>query len=183
MKFTMLKKLSFYIPHSAAALLLLLLVVPDPAAASTLQAGTTAPPVDLPNLPRQEGKATSLESLRGKVVYLDFFASWCGPCRISLPRLNDIRNEFADQGFEVLAVNVDEFEEDALAFLEEIPVDYPVVWDPSGDSPREFGILGMPTAYLVDREGVVRHVHQGFRKSDTEKIRAMVVEMLAEPAK
>jgi thiol-disulfide isomerase/thioredoxin len=177
--FTMLRKASLLI-FCQHFTFLLLLGLTTQSGAAPLPEGVEAPAVELPNLPRQEDKTTSLESLRGKVVYLDFFASWCGPCRISLPRLNEIRNELADRGFEVLAVNVDEFEEDALAFLEEIPVDYPVIWDPQGDSPRQYGILGMPTAYLVDREGVIRHVHQGFRKSDTEKVRAMVIELLGE---
>lgn len=147
--------------------------------AATLSSGQPAPAIDLPDLP-VDGGSTSLASLRGKVVYLDFWASWCGPCRLSLPRLNSLRNELGDRGFEVFAVNVDEFEEDALQFLQEFPVDYPVVWDNAGHSPQTYGILGMPTAFIIDRQGVVREVHQGFRKSDTEKIRAKVLELLEE---
>ena len=147
---------------------------------STVSTGDAAPAIELQNLPRVAGKYTSLASLKGKVVYLDFWASWCGPCRVSLPLLNNIRNELTGKDFEVLAINVDEFESDALAFLEEVPVDYPVIWDPQGESPRQFGILGMPTAYLLDRQGIIRYVHQGFRNSDTEKIRAMVIELLGE---
>ncbi len=147
--------------------------------ADTITNGQPAPAVDLPNLPI-DGSRTSLASLQGKVVYLDFWASWCGPCRLSLPRLNSLRNELGEQGFEVLAINVDEFEEDALQFLQEFPVDYPVVWDNAGHSPQSFGILGMPTAFIIDRKGVVREVHQGFRKSDSDKIRARVVQLLEE---
>ncbi|MCZ6829187.1 MAG: TlpA disulfide reductase family protein [Gammaproteobacteria bacterium] len=147
--------------------------------AGPISSGQLAPAVDLPNLP-VDGGHTSLASLQGKVVYLDFWASWCGPCRVSLPRLNTLRKELGEQGFEVLAINVDEFEEDALQFLQEFPVDYPVVWDNAGHSPQTFGILGMPTAFIIDRKGVVREIHQGFRKSDTAKIRARVVELLEE---
>ena len=160
-------------------MLCLFLSLPLAAQAGSIAKGQPAPLVDLPNLPADGGQ-TSLASLQGKVVYLDFWASWCGPCRISLPRLNALRNELGEQGFEVLAVNVDEYEEDALQFLEEFPVDYPVIWDNGGQSPKAFGILGMPTAFLIDRKGIIREVHQGFRKSDTEKIRARVIELLKE---
>jgi thiol-disulfide isomerase/thioredoxin len=147
--------------------------------ANSVSSGQEAPAVDLPNLPL-DGANTSLASLRGKVVYLDFWASWCGPCRVSLPRLNILRNELREQGFEVFAINVDEIEEDALEFLQEFPVDYPVVWDSTGNSPQNFGIMGMPTGFIIDRKGVVREVHQGFRKSDTEKIRLKLLELLVE---
>jgi thiol-disulfide isomerase/thioredoxin len=157
----------------------LALALPPTLCADTLATGLPAPVVDLPNLPVDGGR-TSLASLRGKVVYLDFWASWCGPCRLSLPNLNTLRKELGPQGFEVLAINVDEFEEDALQFLQKFPVDYPVVWDNAGLSPQTFGILGMPTAFIIDRHGVVREVHQGFRKSDTNKIRARVVQLLEE---
>jgi len=155
-----------------------LLCLPLWAKATAVNVGDTAPLVDLPNL-TGEGN-TSLESLRGKVVYLDFWASWCGPCRVSFPQLETIRAELNERGFEVLAINVDEFEEDALLFLEELPVTYKVVRDAEGLSPKTYGILGMPTGFLIDREGVVRQVHQGFRKSDGEKLRAEILELLGE---
>jgi thiol-disulfide isomerase/thioredoxin len=159
-------------------LLSLLLCLPILAQATTVKVGDTAPAVDLPNL-SGEGN-TSLAQLRGKIVYLDFWASWCGPCRVSFPLLEAIRTELKAQGFEILAVNVDEFEEDALEFLEEIPVTYPIVQDVEGASPKTYGILGMPTGFLIDRDGVVRQVHQGFRKSDGEKLRAEILDLLGE---
>ena len=122
----------------------------------------------------------ALDSLRGKVVYLDFWASWCGPCRVSFPQLEQLRQELGPRGFEVLAVNVDEFEADARRFLGEMAVSYPVVRDGSGATPAAWGILGMPTGYLIDRGGVVRLVHQGYRKSDGETLRAAVIELLGE---
>jgi hypothetical protein len=84
------------------------------------------------------------------------------------------------QGFEVLAVNVDEFEADALQFLAENPVSYLVVRDGAGAAPQTYGILGMPTGYLIDREGVVRLVHQGFRAGDGEKLRVEISKWLGE---
>jgi thiol-disulfide isomerase/thioredoxin len=146
--------------------------------ASGAVVGQPAPAVSLPQF--SGGGEVSLESLRGKVVYLDFWASWCGPCRISFPQLEQLRNELGAQGFEVLAISVDESESDALAFLATIPVSYPVVYDGEGVSPQAYGLLGMPTGYLIDRQGVVQHIHQGFRKSDGAKLRTAIVELLGE---
>lgn len=140
--------------------------------------GEAAPKVDLPNL-AGEGNI-SLESLRGKVVYLDFWASWCGPCRVSFPLLEQMRNELGADGLEVYAINVDEDEADALQFLADVPVSYPVVRDGDGSIPQLYGILGMPTGYLIDREGIVREIHQGFRKSDGAKLRSAIVQLLGE---
>lgn len=161
------------------ALWCLLAVLAVPAVAG-VQAGQQAPVVSLPALSSGGPAQLSLASLQGKVVYLDFWASWCGPCRVSFPQLEQLRQELAPQGFEVLAVNVDESEADALAFLEEIPVTYPVVRDGTGATPAAWGILGMPTGYLIDRKGVVRLVHQGYRKSDGAALRASIIELLGE---
>jgi len=157
----------------------LLAVVAVPAAAG-VQVGQPAPGIALPMLSGGGPGELSLESLRGKVVYLDFWASWCGPCRVSFPQLEQLRQELGPRGFEVLAINVDEFERDALGFLEEIPVSYPVVRDGTGVTPAAYGILGMPTGYLIDRSGTVRLVHQGYRKSDGAALRASIIELLGE---
>lgn len=140
--------------------------------------GQEAPPVRLPAL--SGGGDVSLESLRGKVVYLDFWASWCGPCRVSFPILEALASELGPDGFEVLAINVDEVESDAQEFLSDVPVSYLVVRDAEGVSPQTYGILGMPTGYLIDREGVVREIHQGFRKSDGDQLRTEIVKLLGE---
>ena len=152
------------------------------AQAGAVERGQVAPAIDLPLISTQEESAASmsLAELRGKVVYLDFWASWCSPCRMSFPQLELLRVELGPRGFEVLAVNVDEFEADALTFLEEIPVTYPVVYDAAGLSPRAYGILGMPTGYLIDREGVIRLVHHGFRRNDGAKLKLKIIELLGE---
>ena len=162
-------------------LLCLLCLVALPATAG-VQVGQVAPPVSLPLLATDNPGMLSLQSLQGKVVYLDFWASWCGPCRVSFPQLEELRQEFGPQGFEVLAVNVDEFEPDALRFLEEVSVTYPVVRDGAGDTPATFGILGMPTGYLIDRAGTIRLIHQGYRKSDGAALRTEIMELLGEQA-
>lgn len=164
------------------------LLVSAVAAAGSVSVGDAAPTVELPLLTAQQmgvdplpaGTPFGLDNLKGKVVYLDFWASWCGPCRMSFPRLEQLRQELGAQGFEVLAINVDEFEADALKFLGEVPVTYPSLYDGGGTAPQQYGILGMPTAYLIDRQGQVRLVHQGFRKNDEVQLRTEIIKLLGE---
>jgi len=148
--------------------------------AAGVQVGQSAPPVSLPLLATDNPGILTLDSLRGKVVYLDFWASWCGPCRVSFPQLEELRQELGPRGFEVLAVNVDAIEADALRFLEELTVSYPLVRDGEGDTPAVYGILGMPTGYLIDRTGTIRLIHQGYRKSDGAALREEIIELLGE---
>ena len=139
-------------------------------------AGQPAPALNLPGL---DGKQyISLEQYKGKVVYLDFWASWCGPCRKSFPHFQKMRKELGDYGFEVLAVNVDEDPKAAHKFLEKIPVDFPILLDPQGNSPEVFGLKGMPTSYLIDQQGVVRLVHEGFKEKDVNMLKAEIIKLL-----
>lgn len=139
-------------------------------------AGQPAPAFTLPTLDGS-GKM-SLEQYRGQVVYVDFWASWCGPCRKSLPLLNELRQELHDQGFEVLAINLDDDAADGLRFLEQFPVQYPTLHDSQGDTPQRFGLRGMPTSYLIDRQGNLVAKHEGFKPSDMKKIRQQVLQQL-----
>lgn len=165
--------------HFIRLLIVLCALIAGSTHAAGVAVGDTAPDVELTKLSDGGGSA-SLESLRGSVVYLDFWASWCGPCRLSFPQLEAIRTELKPQGFEVFAINVDEFQEDALKFLRELPVSYPVVHDASGATPAKWGILGMPTGYLIDREGIVRIIHTGYSKSDGPALRAEILKLLEE---
>ncbi len=124
------------------------------------------------------GNVVELRSFRGKVVYLDFWASWCGPCRKSLPELNKLRAELAGRDFEVVAVNLDENAEDGLGFLKQFPVDYPIAADSSGKLPEAYGVEAMPTSYIIDQQGVVRMVHAGYRDGDIAEIKAKVLQLL-----
>ncbi len=116
----------------------------------------------------------------GHVIYLDFWATWCPPCKKSMPFLNSLRNELHNQGFEIIAVNVDENSDDARRFLQKFPVDYPIVMDPSGHCPKKYDVMAMPSAYLIDRQGKIRFIHLGFRNRDKQKIRQQILALLSE---
>lgn len=121
-----------------------------------------------------------LDQFKGKVLYVDFWASWCPPCARSFPFMNDIEREFGDRGLVVLAINVDEKPEDAKAFLAKHSASFKLAADTNGQCPQRFGVEAMPSSYLVDTHGVVRHVHVGFRAGEAEKLRAAIEQLVAE---
>ncbi len=141
------------------------------------EASVMAPMFSLPAL--QGGEAVSLEQFRGKVVYLDFWASWCGPCRQSLPMLDALRAEIGNDRFEVVAINLDEKPEQGLAFLAQFPVRYPVLFDAPKQTPRDYQLQGMPSAFLIDAQGYIRLAHTGFKPADIEPLRAAVLQLIA----
>jgi thiol-disulfide isomerase/thioredoxin len=126
--------------------------------------GDVAPPVNLRLLGSDQ--VLSLSSLRGKVVLVDFWSSWCASCRQSIPYFDELRNKLSNEDFEVYAVNLDDKVSEAKAFLSNYPVSYPIVWDEAQDSPEEFDITKMPTSFLLDQQGVVRAVYVEFKKTD-----------------
>lgn len=159
--------------------LVVLLVMGMPVfAAVAAESGQPAPGFGASLLQGQD--SLELAHYRGKVLYLDFWASWCGPCRQSLPAMEALRQEFGKEGFEVIAVNLDEKPQDGLDFLKKYPVTYPVVQDAQGRIARLYDVRSMPMSYLIDRQGVVRHVHQGFNKKDIPRLKAAVAELLGE---
>jgi len=150
-------------------------------AAAALEEGKPAPLFSVPLL---DGNGTlSLADYRGKVVYLDFWASWCAPCLVSLPLLEELRREFPGDRFQILAVNVDRDSEKARRFLGERPVGYPSGADPEGRVPERFEIETMPTSFLLDGRGVIRHVHRGFRRGDVPDLREQIRRLLAQDAR
>lgn len=117
------------------------------------------------NLPGSNGDVI-LSELKGKVVYVDFWASWCLPCQLSFPWMHDIKRDYADQGFEVIAVNLDKDKLLAAAFLKEMEVNFEVVYDESESTASRYKIKGMPSSYLIGRDGRVYASHIGFREED-----------------
>jgi len=120
---------------------------------------------------------------KGKVVLLDFWASWCGPCRQSFPWMNDVQTRYADQGLEVLAINLDQEKQDAADFLKDVPAKFKIVYDPDGGSAEQMNVMGMPMSYLIDREGKVRHRLIGFNTRKKAEHEEHIRTLLNEAAK
>ena len=106
-----------------------------------------------------------LSRYRGQVVLVDFWASWCKPCRQSFPWLNEMRARYGTQGLVIIGVNVDAERGDADRFLREVPADFEVLYDAKGALAEQFGVQGMPTSFVFDRDGKLTHTHHGFRES------------------
>ena len=107
-----------------------------------------------------------LPALKGQVVYLDFWASWCAPCLASFPFMNHLQQTLGPHGLTVIAVNVDRNRADAEQFLHQHPAQFRVIFDPQGVLPERFSVHGMPSSFVIDRNGVVQIRHEGFRLTD-----------------
>jgi thiol-disulfide isomerase/thioredoxin len=124
------------------------------------------------------GKGIRLSELRGKVVLLDVWASWCAPCKQELPMLDDMANRLRAKGVEIVAVSIDDNREDAETFLRSRPSwSLRLAHDPEGKLPGKLQPPKMPSSYIVDRRGVIRHVNAGFERGDAQRLEARLVAM------
>ena len=151
------------------------LVVPNLVLAA--EVGKTAPDFTLKSL---DGKNLKLSEMAGNVVLINFWASWCGPCREEMPLLNALHNKYEPLGFTVLGVNVEEDLKGAKGFLKNFPVDFPVLLDNTNKVSKQFKVVAMPTTVVVDRDGNMRYLHQGYKSGDEAKYRQMVKELVRE---
>jgi thiol-disulfide isomerase/thioredoxin len=147
-------------------------------AARAVGVGERAPEFALPGI---DGRIHALAELRGRVVYVDFWASWCAPCRRSFPWMNGMHRRYAARGLSIVAINVDRERSAAERFLERTPADFPIALDPKGESPAAFGVRGMPSAYLIDGSGTVVRVEEGFRDERTPALEAQIRTLLGAP--
>ena len=139
--------------------------MPQVAPLTSIEEG--APPVDL-------------AKLRGKVVYVDFWASWCVPCRSSMPVVDELYTRLGPRGFSVVGINKDDRVVDAQRFLKRVPVTFPIATDYGDAVVRAFLVTAMPSGYLVDRKGVVRKVHHGYTAATARELEKEVEELLKE---
>jgi cytochrome c biogenesis protein CcmG/thiol:disulfide interchange protein DsbE len=154
---------------------LLLAMVLASGAAGAPPASPTAPTLELTTL---DGKTVRLADFKGRVLLVDIWASWCGPCKSSFPSLDGLYQEFHPRGFDLLAVNVDERRHDADEFLSHHPHQMPVVLDPKGHVPEAFGADAMPSSFLIDRRGKVRFRHAGYTAATLDLYRQEVAALL-----
>lgn len=163
------------------SVVLLVLVVPPVKSESVIvstSVGDVAPLFMLPDL-LDADTSVRLSDHRGKVVYLDFWASWCGPCVIAMPKIQVLQDQLGTEDFVVLAVNVDREPEKARKFLKKVAVSYPNLQDEDGLIPARYGIKAMPSSFVIDRSGKVALVHQGFKSGDEVMLRQHIIEVLS----
>jgi thiol-disulfide isomerase/thioredoxin len=128
-------------------------------------------------LPGDNGNI-SLERLKGKVVYLDFWASWCDPCRKSFPWMNDMTARFDSKKFAIVAVNLDASKEEAAKFLKIVPAAFTVAYDPEGKTATQYDLKAMPSSYLIDKKGNLILTHKGYREGDAAEIEDKILKLL-----
>jgi len=132
----------------------------------TATATGPAPPAPDFTLPARDGGEVRLSELKGQVVMINFWATWCGPCRQEMPLLQQIHAKYEPLGFTMLGVNVEPDSAAAQNWLKDMPVSFPIVFDRKSEVSSSFGVEAMPSSVLIDREGRVRHVHRGYKPSD-----------------
>lgn len=126
------------------------------------------------------GSVHRLSDYKGQVLLIDFWASWCIPCKASFPQLDALHKEFKDKGVTVLAVNLDEQRKAADLFLSTRPHTMPVVFDPAGSAAETFGLKGMPSSVIVDRKGIIRFIHMGYTEKTLAQYRVEIAQLLGE---
>jgi len=123
-----------------------------------------------------------LEAYRGKVVYVDFWASWCKPCKESFPWLNALQAKFADQGLTVIGVNLDKKQKAVDDFLKEMPAGFKIIPDPTGILAKHYKLEAMPTSFLYDRQGRLVKQTLGFQPKEAVAMEAEILRLVAQPA-
>lgn len=131
-------------------------------------------------LKSNQGKNIRLQDLRGEVVMLNFWASWCGPCRQEMPLMDEIYKKYSKLGFTILAVNVDENTADADRFLDAVPVSFPVVYDSDSRISELYQVDAMPTTIMIDRDGNKRFLHRGYQPGYENEYRKQVKKLVRE---
>jgi cytochrome c biogenesis protein CcmG, thiol:disulfide interchange protein DsbE len=113
------------------------------------------------------------------VVYVDFWASWCGPCKQSFPWMNDMQAKYGSKGLQIVGINLDTKASDADQFLAEVPTNFLVAYDPKGDSAKRYQVKGMPSSFLLGPDGKIIKVHTGFRPEQRKELEDAIVAALA----
>lgn len=142
--------------------------------------GAIGAPAPAFNLASQAGKDVSLSQYKGQVVMLNFWASWCGPCRQEMPLLEGIYKKYNKLGFTMLGVNVEPDSNAAVNWLKQTPVSFPILFDKDSKVSQLYDVTGMPSTVIIDRAGKVRMLHHGYKPGDEneylDSIRALVRE-------
>lgn len=119
-----------------------------------------------------------IDNYKGKVVYLDFWASWCGPCRQSFPFMNKLKAQYEDKGLAVVSINVDESPEAAAKFLDKYPANFDIIYDKNAELAQQYQLKAMPTSFLFNRDGKLVGSHLGFKNKDVAKLTQVITNLL-----
>lgn len=149
-------------------------------AAGTVNAERAAAPAPDFALKSSTGENLRLSELRGEVVMINFWASWCGPCRQEMPLLDELYNRYRPMGFTILGVNVEEDSTKARQMLDDIPVDFPILFDNQSKVSELYDVVAMPSTFLVDRDGRVRYLHHGYKPGYEQAYQQQVRELIRE---
>lgn len=150
------------------------------AASSLASSDLTGRPAPDFALKSSTGENLRLSEYRGDVVMINFWATWCGPCRQEMPLLDDLYNRYERVGFNLLGVNIDDDSSRAMDMIRELGVNFPVLFDARKEVSRMYEVDAMPVTVIVDREGTVRYVHQGYKPGYEEKYLDQVRALLRE---
>ncbi|MDP2324650.1 MAG: TlpA disulfide reductase family protein [Gammaproteobacteria bacterium] len=149
--------------------------------APALAGEATGPAAEF-TLPSRTGELVSLSGLRGQVVLINFWATWCGPCRREMPLLEQIQKKYTPLGFTMLGVNVEEDTTMMSAFLKDVPVSFPILLDPANGVSKLYNVSAMPSTVIVDRKGNIRYIHQGYQPGDESRYQDMIRQLIRERA-
>ncbi len=127
-----------------------------------------------------DGKNVRLSEYRGDVVLINFWASWCGPCRQEMPVLSDLHDRYKSLGFTVLGINVEENSNDARKLLGKIPVSFPILFDNTSTVSKQYDVVAMPSTVIVDRDGNMRYLHKGYKPGLEDVYLQQVRELIRE---
>ena len=158
------------------------LVVSVSLLATPVGAGDASGPAAPFSLKARTGQAVALGDLKGQVVLINFWATWCGPCRKEMPLLEKIQKKYAPLGFTMLGVNVEEDTRMMDAFLKDVPVSFPILLDPVNGVSKLYNVSAMPSTVIVDRKGNVRFIHQGYQPGDESKYQDLIRQLIRERA-
>lgn len=147
-----------------------------------IQPAHAAAPIKAPDFvvgTSKTGQKITLSSYKGKVVYLDFWASWCIPCKDSFPWMNEMQDKYGKNGLVVLAINLDENREAAKTFLDKIPGNFTIAYNPDGSIASKYQVEVMPTSFLIDKKGNLVYKKLGFKHKEKSKMEAALKKVLA----
>lgn len=152
--------------------------------AAVLLAGSAyaANPTPAPDFTLKDSKGDNvrLAEQHGQVVMLNFWASWCGPCRQEMPLLDGISKKYSKMGFVLYGINVEQDNKDAKKMLQDLGVSFPILYDPESKLSVLYSVDAMPTSVMIDKKGQIRYVDRGYKPGDENKYREQILELIRE---